>query len=88
MEISSAEQVIAVHKAERRCEKEWSVILKTLQKQLGDEQTRGAQMQIQCNRAERAYTLREAELQRQLGLEHAARKLDQNEHKVFFFLSL
>ena len=45
-------------------------------------------MQIQCNRAERAYTLREAELQRQLGLEHAARKVDQNEHKVGFFLVL
>jgi hypothetical protein len=86
MEIASAEQGIAVHKAERRCEKEWSEILKTLQKQLGDEQTRGAQMQIQCNRAERAYTLREAELQRQLGLEHAARMVDQNEHKVGFFL--
>ncbi len=69
MDIASAELVAAVQKAERKCEREWSVILKTLQKQLGDEQTRGAQMQLQCNRAERAYKLREAEVQRQLGLD-------------------
>ncbi len=50
MEISNAEQVTAVYKAKRRCEKELSVILKTLQKQLGDEQTRGAQVQISCRR--------------------------------------
>jgi hypothetical protein len=81
MEIANAEQVIAVQKAERKCEREWSVIL---QKQLGDEQTRGAQMQLQCNRAERAYKLREVDLQRLLGVEHAARMEEQNEHKVGF----
>ena len=60
--------------------------MKTLQKQLGDEQTRGAQMQLQCNRAERAYKLREVDLQRLLGVEHAARMEEQNEHKVGFLV--
>ena len=82
MEIANAEQVIAVQKAERKCEREWSVIVKTLQKQLGEEQTRAVQMQLQCNRAERAYKLREEDLQRLLGLEHAVRMEEQNEHKV------
>jgi hypothetical protein len=56
--------------------------MKTLQKQLGDEQKRVAQMQLQMSRNDTAYQKRVEEDELALSRELAARKLGEDGHKV------
>jgi hypothetical protein len=80
--IASGELVLAIRKAERKSEREWAVIVETLQKQVGVEQTRVAQMQLQSTKAEVSYQKRAGRLERDLAQEYAARKQEQDDYKV------
>ncbi len=84
-EISRAEHVSEIEKAERKSAREWSGITTGLQK-LGDEQKRVVELQKQGTRSERAYQLRTATLEEKLGAEHAARLREQNDYKVASYL--
>ena len=55
MEIASVEHGIAIQKAERKRDREWGAISNRLQKQLGEEQTRVAHLQLQSVRQERMF---------------------------------
>ncbi len=88
MTIASGELVLAIRKAERKSEREWAIIVETLQKQqVGAEQTRVAQMQLQSTRAEVSYQKRAGRLERELAQEYAARKQEQDDYKVTIFIS-
>jgi hypothetical protein len=64
---------------------EWSVSIKTLQKQLGEEQHRGAQMELERTRLERSFRQRESDQELALAREQAARKHEEDGHKVALF---
>ncbi len=61
--------------------------MKTLQKQVGAEQTRVAQMQLESTRAEVSYHKRAGRLEREVVQEYAARKKEQDDYKVTIFCS-
>ncbi len=81
-EIEREELRVAIQKAERKRDTEWTASMKTLQKQLGDEQKRVAQMQLQMSRNDTSYLKRLEEDELALSREQAARKLGEEGHKV------
>jgi hypothetical protein len=87
MTIASGELFPAIRKVERKSEREWTVNVETLQKQVGEEQTRGAQMQLQSTRAEVSFQKRVGRLELELAQEYAARKEEQDDYKVTIIFS-
>ena len=86
IEIEKAEHEVAIDRAERKRDAEWTASLKTLQKQLREEQNRVAQMLLERRQGERTYQNRELEQKLALAREQASRKLAEDGHKVSRFL--
>ena len=82
MEITSVEHGIAIQKAERKRDREWGTISNRLQKQLGEEQTRVAHLQLQSVRQERMIKSREAGHEQQLKEQHVTRQREQDAYQV------
>ena len=81
--IQLAQHVLDVHRAERRSEREWKTLSVTLQKQIGLEQTRIADIQLQWTRAQNKFTERVSHFEIKLAKEHAARMLVHAQLEVF-----
>jgi hypothetical protein len=87
IEIERAEHEVAIERAERKRDAEWTASVKSLQKQLREEQSRVAQMLLDRRKSERTYENRELEQKLALAREQASRKLAEDGHKVIRFKS-
>jgi hypothetical protein len=76
------EHGLAIQKAERKRDREWVTISNRLQKQLGEEQTRVAHLQLQSVRQERMFKSREAGHEQQLKEQHVTRQREQDAYQV------
>ncbi len=85
IEIERAEHEVAVERAERKRDAEWTASVKSLQKQLREEQNRVAQMLLERRKGEQTYENRELQQELALAREHASRKLAEDGHKVIRF---
>jgi hypothetical protein len=71
-EIQAAQNVLDIKKAERNSTREWKTISVTLQNQVGLEQTRNADIQLQWTRAQSKFNVQVQHLESKLAKEHAA----------------
>ena len=82
IEIERAEHEVAIDRAERKKDAECTASLKSLQKQLREEQNRVAQLLLERRKSEQTHENRELEQQLALAREQASRKLAEDGHKV------
>ena len=88
-EIQLAQHVLDVQKCERKSERGWKGLTATLQKQVGLEQTRNVDIQLQWTRAQSKFNQSVLALESKLCKEHAARKIVRDELEVCLsFLTL
>ena len=82
IEIERGEHAVAMDRAERKKDAEWTTSLKSLQKQLREEQNRVAHLLLERRKSEQRHEKRELEQQLALAREQASRKLAEDGHKV------
>jgi hypothetical protein len=80
--IQAAQHVEDRKKAERQIGREWKSLTATLQKEVGGEQTRVADIQIQWNRAEKTFKECVLKLELKLAKQNMARLQEQDGFKV------
>ena len=83
-----AQHVLDVQKCERKSEREYNGLIATLQRQVGLEQTRQVDIQLQWTRAESKFNNSVLALETKFSKEHAARNIVRDELEVcLFFLT-